>query len=250
MNHDLPTPQKRRARVTAKESLGGQVVRLRVAPEGTEPFGYLPGQYLRLYLADFEPRDYSIASGPNETELEFHIRVQGEGGASSYIAEDLASGDSLGLEGPFGTCVLDTRHEGPIAGIAGGTGLAPVLAILRQALERGHSAPVRLFYGAQREADIYLLEDFRLLTQRFDNFDFAIALMEQSPALPEAIQGLATDLLTGHSIAEDSRAYLAGPPAMIEAAVAKLRSLNLPEDRIHADAFTLGPAQPQQSDAG
>ncbi len=250
MSDDLPTPQKRRARVTAKEHLGGQVIRLRVAPEGEGPFEYLPGQYLRLYLADFEPRDYSIASGPDEAELEFHIRVQGEGGASSYIAEELAPGDSLGLEGPFGACVLERAHGGPILGIAGGTGLAPVLAILKQALAEGHEAPVRLFYGARRAADIYLLSEFNYLSQAYDNFAFSISLMEGAEELPGASEGLATDLLTADAIPGDALAYLAGPPAMIEAAVEKLRAMNLPEERIHADAFTLGPAQPQPSDAG
>lgn len=246
MTQPLPRPRKLQARVLSKDRVSHDVVRLRLLPED-ENFDHLPGQYLRLYLGGFEPRDYSIASQPQETGLEFHIRDQGEGGASSYAAQTLAVGDSLLIEGPFGHCTLDQAHGGPLIGVAGGTGLAPVLAILRQALEAGHQEAVQLCYGARRKADHYLSSDIRKLEQRFDNFTFFFALTDEETE--RSRKGLVTDLLTPDLLLlEGARFYVAGPPAMVEAAVARLRSLGLPEDRIHADAFTLGPALPQESD--
>lgn len=247
MTQSPPAPRKLTARVTEKQVLAGGIVRLWLQPltEGDADFSFLPGQYLRLYLADFEPRDYSIASQPGDPALEFHIKDHGEGGASSFVAQRLSPGDHLPIEGPFGTCILRSDHEGPLLGVAGGTGLAPVYNILVQALRDGFRQPVRLYYGASNEAEIFLHDDFRKLTELFDNFSFSLVSMDQNDALP---QGKVTDLLSPDEPLAGARAYVAGPPPMVEASVARLKELGLPEERIHADAFTLGPALPQATD--
>jgi NAD(P)H-flavin reductase len=247
MTQTLPQPRKLQARVLSKDRVSADVVRLRLLPAPGERFSHLPGQYLRLYLGAFEPRDYSIASLPREDALEFHIRDQGEGGASSYVANSLAVGDALQIEGPFGSCVLRSGHEGPLIGVAGGTGLAPVLAILRQALEAGHPAPVQLCYGTARRADLFQENDLREIQESSDNFELFLSLAEENAE--GFSKGLVTDLLTPDRLhLADARAFVAGPPAMTEAAVRRLTQLGLHEERIHADAFTLGPALPQESD--
>jgi len=249
MTRNPPAPRKLTARVTEKQVMAGGIVRLRLTPEteGQADFSFLPGQYLRLFLGEFEPRDYSIASQPDDPALEFHIKNQGEGGASSFIADKLAPGDSLPIEGPFGTCVLRVDHAGPLLGVAGGTGLAPVYNILLQALREGFDRPVQLYYGATSAAEIFLHDDFRKIAEDYDNFEFFLISMTQDDGLP---QGLVTDLLTPTAPLTGARAYVAGPPPMVEAAVTRLKDLGLPEERIQADAFTLGPALPQASDEG
>ena len=216
-------------------------MRLRIRPGGerVQAFPFLPGQYLRLFIPGFPPRDYSIASQPDAADLEFHIKNQGDGSASGHIAQKLEPGDSLEIEGPFGSCTLSSDHQGPLLGVAGGTGLAPVYNILLQALRGGLQKPVTLLYGAASEAEIFLKEDFQKLSEDYENFDFSLIVSDPAAELP---QGLVTDLLSASLCLDGARAYVAGPPAMVKASVQRLKALGLPDSQIRADAFGAPPA--------
>lgn len=253
-NKDQALPYRGRAKVVAKDRLTPQVCRLRLRLPEDSGFRFMAGQYLRLYLGAFEPRDYSIANQPDEGFLEFHIRDQGDGGASSFVQNELQPGDEFDVEGPFGACTLRGDHAGPILGVAGGTGLAPIKGIIEQALLAGWRHEVRLYFGVRTAKELYMLDHFATLEEEFPNFRF-IPVAGEDHGLPAGCRhGLVTDALAedvkaaGSSVISESEAYVAGPPAMVDAAVALLKQLGLPEEKVHADAFTLGPALPQSHD--
>ena len=224
----------RAAKVLSKDRLGGGVIRLRLAPQGG-PLAFSPGQYLRLTFGELEPRDYSLANQPGDGYLEFHIRDHGEGGASGFISDALRAGDQVGVDGPYGSCILERGDRSNLIGVAGGTGLAPVLAILEQALREGGRDRVDLLLGVRRKDELFLEDHFNNLSETYDNFNFFISVGEGESGTWH--RGLVTELLSPRLLQPAlPRAYIAGPPAMVAASREKLRGLGLPDQRIHADA--------------
>ncbi|MFQ5954033.1 MAG: 2Fe-2S iron-sulfur cluster-binding protein [Kiloniellales bacterium] len=212
-----------------------RIVRLE-APDGRR-FDFSAGQYASVTFEGAPPRDYSMGNRPDQPVLEFHIRRVSDDGASAHVAEALSNGDPVRVEGPFGDCYLRRHHRGPIVAIAGGSGLAPIKSIIETALARGMRQPMHLYLGVHDERDIYLEDHIRGLARRHRNLAFTPVLSK--PGGPTArrtgpvIEGLARDLPD----LDGSMAYLAGPPAMVEAGSRALQALGMRPQDIHADAF-------------
>lgn len=209
---------------------------LRLAIEGGAPFPFEAGQYARLRFDDLPARDYSMASRPGAELLEFHIRNVGDG-ASRYVATRLSPGERVGIEGPLGDACLRRDHHGPILAVAGGSGLAPLLSIVETALAVDRGREVHLYFGAREERDVYLEPRLRRLEARHPGLRYVPVL--SAPAGPTARRRG----LVGDAVAEDFKdfsgfkAYLAGPPAMVEATTSMLIGRGLAEADIHADPF-------------
>ena len=235
-------------RVSASEMLTHDVLMLRFAIESGGPYTFSAGQFAKLQFpfASEAPRDYSMANTPGDAELEFHVRVL-PGGVSGQIRDRVRVGDTVRISGPFGTSYLREQHGGPIVAIAGGTGLAPVRSIVRSALNKGLPGPIHLYFGVRAQRDVYGEAELRAWEARHPNLKVQIVLSEASP---EAITdhhrtGLVTDAvradfddLTGF------HAYLAGPPAMVDAATELLREKGVAARDMHADAFYSAPPAP------
>jgi naphthalene 1,2-dioxygenase ferredoxin reductase component len=224
-------------RVVALDDATHDIKRLRLAIEAGGPFSFSAGQYAALTFAGQAPRDYSMANRPDEPELEFHIRRSASGGASTYVAERLRIGDQVKVEGPFGSSFLREKHTGPILAIAGGSGLAPIKSIVESALAAGMAQPIDLYFGVRTERDLYLEEHFRELEARHGNFRFIPVL-----SAPEGVTARRTGFVheaacADHADLDGAKAYLAGPPVMVEAATAALLARGMRRQDIHADAF-------------
>jgi len=224
-------------RVAALQDATHDIRILRLAlPDGAR-FPFAAGQYAAIGFADLPPRDYSMANRPGEPALEFHVRRTSGGGASAHVARHLAVGDAVSVEGPHGGAYLRPEHRGPILAIAGGSGLAPMKAIVESALAEDGTAPVHLYFGVRAERDLYLVDHFSALARGHGRFRFEPVLSEPAGPTPRRTG------LVGQAVAEDIaqltgfKAYLAGPPVMVEATVALLRQRGLPARDIHADPF-------------
>jgi CDP-4-dehydro-6-deoxyglucose reductase/ferredoxin-NAD(P)+ reductase (naphthalene dioxygenase ferredoxin-specific) len=234
-----------RCRLAEKAWLTHDVVRLRFAIESGGPYTFSPGQFAKLQFA-FAPdtaRDYSMAGTPDEP-LEFHVRVMA-GGVSGQVRDALNVGDAVRISGPFGTSYLREQHRGPIIAIAGGTGLAPIRAIVRRALELRLPGPIRLYLGAREERDVYGEEELRAWAARHPDFEVCVVLSQPNGAARRRRIGMVTEVVR-EALADLAgfHAYLAGPPAMVEAAVDLLHERGMASRDIHADAF-YGAAAPQ-----
>jgi ferredoxin-NAD(P)+ reductase (naphthalene dioxygenase ferredoxin-specific) len=210
---------------------------LRLAVEAGGPFAFSAGQYAALGVAGLPPRDYSMANRPDEPLLELHIRRAASGAASRYVADRLRCGETVTLEGPFGASWLRSHHTGPIIAIAGGSGLAPIKAIVETALAAGMAQPITLFLGVRDEPDLYLEQHFRALAARHPNLRFVPVLSEptgpthrRTGLVHEAASADITEL-------DGAKIYLAGPPVMVEAATSLFLARGLRRQDIHADAF-------------
>jgi CDP-4-dehydro-6-deoxyglucose reductase/ferredoxin-NAD(P)+ reductase (naphthalene dioxygenase ferredoxin-specific) len=212
-----------------------RIVRLEVADGG--PFRFAAGQYASVTFHGQPPRDYSMGNGPDEPVLEFHIRHAGNHGASAHVAGELRVGDPVSVEGPFGDGWLRQDHSGPILAIAGGSGLAPIKSIVETALVAGMKQDVHLYFGVRDEPDIYLEQHFMALAERYPNLRFVPVLSE--PGAPtDRRSGMVGDAVAADLADFDNvKAYIAGPPGMVAAAVEMLLERGMPAIDIHADAF-------------
>ena len=224
-------------RVVALDDATHDIKRLRLAIEAGGPFSFSPGQYAALCFAGQAPRDYSMANRPDEAELEFHVRRSAGGGASRYVAEMLRVGDAVKVEGPFGSSFLRDKHTGPILAIAGGSGLAPIKSIVESALAAGMAQPIDLYVGVRAERDLYLEEYFQGLAARHANFRFIPVLSQPEGATTRRCGFVHEAAVADHPDLDGAKAYLAGPPVMVEAATAALLARGMRRQDIHADAF-------------
>jgi len=171
-----------------------------------------------------------------DSELEFHVRLVPEGRVSGYIAHTLKVGDSVRVSGPLGSAYLRRKHEGPMLCVAGGTGLAPILSIIRGVIAEGMKNDIHLYFGVRSERDIYGQQWLAELQRQHPQLQAHIVLT--SGQAPGCRTGLVTD-----TIAKDwtslagFRAYLCGAPPMVEATTLLVRQMGVLTEQIYADAF-------------
>ena len=224
-------------RVAELADLTHDIKRVRLAIEAGGPFDFTAGQYAAVAVRDFPPRDYSMANLPDEPMLEFHIRAIEGGGVSHYVARDLAVGEPVRVDGPFGVSYLRESHRGPMLAIAGGSGMAPIRSIVGRALQAGLRQRIRLYIGMRDERDIYLEEEFAGMAARHSNLDIEVVLSEPSGRTSRRTGFLCDVLARDLDNLDGAKAYLAGPPIMVETCVEALDKLGIRREDCHADAF-------------
>lgn len=224
------------AEVVAVEAMTHDILALRLRLANRPAFRFAAGQYLTLTVPGAPPRHYSMANRPEEELIELHVRAVPGGQTSTRIQAGLKAGDVVRIEGPTGAAYLREAHSGPIVAMAGGSGLAPVKSIVETALYGGTEVPIHLYFGVRAMRDLYLLDHFRKLAEAFPNLTF-VPVPAQDGA-PGMRQGLVTDALAAdHAWLAGAKAYVAGPPAMVDAAWAVLAERGVLSADIHADVF-------------
>jgi ferredoxin-NAD(P)+ reductase (naphthalene dioxygenase ferredoxin-specific) len=221
--------------VVGLDDLTHDIKRLRVAL--AKPLEFSPGQYATLQFTPRHIRPYSMAVTQHAAEVEFHIRLVPDGRVTSYIASELKAGDTVRVSGPLGTAYLRRKFAGPLLCIAGGSGLAPILSILRGMVDEGMSNPVHLYFGVRTAADVYGLEWLTQLQKQHAALKLHVVV-----ASGDAGNGYRSGVVT-QAVADDwpqlhgFRAYLAGAPMMVDAASILLRQRGVEPGHIYADAF-------------
>lgn len=239
--------------VASLDRLTHDIWRLRLEIDSGGPYTFSAGQYasLEFPFAAGIYRDYSMANGPHESVLEFHIREMPGGAVSAGLGDKLRVGDVVRVSGPLGTAYLREAHSGPVIAIAGGSGLAPIRSILSTMRRKGLANPVHVYLGVRDERDFYGASELDSIVSGYVGSAAHVVLSEAS--LPESgggpsgrRYGLVTEAVDADfDSLEGFMAYLAGPPVMVEAATALLEHKGVASRDIHADAFY--PAAPRQS---
>ena len=229
-----------RGQITDLEALTHDISAVRIRCE--QPLQFTAGQYANLRLPTLEAptRAYSFAGTCDEhgtTELEFFIRNIPGGALSPLLNHPEIVGEMVEVEGPHGDFWLRPDNT-PILAIAGGSGLAPVLSILRQGLKEDCMRPVVLLFGARTQKDLYCLDDIQSLADQWHGtFEF-IPVLSHEPELSDWIgeRGLVTQAIERH-ISGDSQVYLCGPAPMIDAAIAECQKFSVRSTQIFFDKF-------------
>ena len=208
-----------------------------------EALTYSGGQYADLALPGLErARSYSFARAPEaepQTGVSFYVRRVPGGEFSNWVHGEDCLGSRLTLSGPYGTFWL-RQDTAPILCIAGGSGMAPIKAMLEQALREGCTRYVVFLFGARTQSDLYgLVEMRRLAVQWKADFQFVPVLSAEAADSPwPGHRGLVTEQLDVLNLDLSScQAYLCGPPPMVDAAIAALHQAGLDEGAIFFDRF-------------
>ncbi|WP_321794860.1 2Fe-2S iron-sulfur cluster-binding protein [Caballeronia sp. J97] len=224
-----------KARVLELKNLTHDIKQVRLALG--KPLEFSPGQYATLQFTPEHIRPYSMACTHGQGELEFHIRLIPDGRVTSYIARDLKEGDMVRVSGPLGTAYLRRSHKSPIVCIAGGTGLAPVLSVIRGVIAEGMGNPVHVYFGVRASNDIYGVEWLQELQRLHADLHVHIVVASGS-AESQWRTGVVTKALEEDWVTMDGwHAYVAGSPLMVDAATLVLASKGVKREHIYADAF-------------
>ncbi|MEA2198253.1 MAG: propane monooxygenase reductase component [Solirubrobacteraceae bacterium] len=228
------------ATVEALEALTHDIARLVLRVEEPADFSFVPGQYVDLHVpgADEARRSFSMANipsrGPDPPRLELMIKRYPGGRLSGMLGTSIMPGSALRFTGPYGAFHL-RPGERPLLVVAAGSGMAPVLSLLRQLAADGCERPVRFFYGARAEEDLFYLDEIGALGAALSDFRLVTVLSSHDG---HYVQDAVDECLTRGEI-ESPDAYLCGPPAMVEAAQELLTGKHkLDEQRVFADKFT------------
>lgn len=243
--HDLEIRQatienmRHRGIVSSMERMNENVMRLRIRP--TQAIEYQAGQFINLLHQD-AARSYSLASLPEEDELELHIRHVPEGRVSSWVHQKLNLNDSVEFHGPAGDCFyVPGRPDQPLLLVGTGTGLAPLYGILRDAIERRHMGEIYLFHGSLHRDGLYLVETLHRLASMNDNVHYIPCVLQGKAPDGGAVGAIDDVVIQALPKLTGWRSYLCGDPEIVRRLQSKIFLAGASMSEIHADAFTFTP---------
>jgi NAD(P)H-flavin reductase len=224
------------AEVVEHEVRGPDLAVLTLAP--SQPVPYRAGQHISIQTPRWPRlwRNYSVANAPREDgSLVLHVRAVPGGLVSASLVHHVRVGDTLLLGAAAGTMTLDPDSDRDLLCLAGGTGLAPVKAIVEEIT--GGTATSRrreivLYHGVRRESDLYDLASLQHLERNYPWLQVIPVVSEE--AAPDAILGSVPDVV-GLSSWRNRDIYVAGPDDMIARTVGELKDRGAPPERIYYD---------------
>ncbi|MFN0170636.1 MAG: FAD-binding oxidoreductase [Bryobacteraceae bacterium] len=221
------------ARIASLHRLAGDVLRVRLV--SAAPFPFHPGQHVSLISDGAAARSYSIASLPEEGEIELHVRRVPNGRMSGWLFEQARPGTLVQIQGPSGECFyVPGREDQPLLLIGTGTGLAPLYGILRDALRRGHRGPVHLVHGALRPTGLYLDKEIRAIAAAHSHVEYTPSVLETDGPIDRVLSARFPKLAGW-------RGFVCGDPVIVQSLRRKLFLSGIAMPDILADAFLPAP---------
>lgn len=226
-------------RIERMDKLAPDVMALYLRLPASERLQFLAGQYIDILLKDGKRRSFSLANAPHDDGLlELHIRHVPGGLFTEQVFSTLKVRDILRINGPHGSFHLREESSRPLLLVAGGTGFAPIKALVEHLLYECVTRPITIYWGARDAAGLYLPELPATWASSQANIVYVPVLSEPEPAwngrrglVHAAVLADFPDL-SGHDV------YICGAPAMIDAARRDFANAGLPEAQFFADAFT------------
>ncbi len=206
------------------------------------PLHFQAGQYVQVQVPGIEGgRAFSIANTPKQVkatgEVELNVRILKEGKATTWLHQQLKAGDKLKISGPYGRFLVRQSAQQPMIFMAGGSGLSSPRSMILDLIDSGSTQPMTLVYGQRTVEELYYDDEFKALAAAHPHFTYVPALSEGSGG--QTAQGFVHDVAKAHFKGDFSghKAYLCGPPAMIEACIATLMQGRLYERDIYTEKF-------------
>lgn len=232
-------------RIERMERVADDVMAVFLKLPAVEGLTFRAGQYIDFILSGGRRRSFSIASAPTDGHLvEVHVRRASDNGFTGQLFDKMRAGTLLRIEGPLGQFWFRGDSKRPPLMIGGGTGYAPLRAMLRQLLAVGDRRPVRLYWGARTSEDLY--EDTFLRNVATVRRDFTYVPVLSHPRDEDLWRGrtglvheaVLADL--GPGVAQFD-VYASGPPLMIDAIRREFSLLGLPREHLYFDSFDYAP---------
>lgn len=228
--------------VESLEDVTHDITRLVVGIDEPDDFDYKPGQYVDVHAPGTEERrSFSIASLPGEGRIELLVKRYPGGLIAGQLEHgEIAVGSTLRFTGPYGSFYL-RDGDGLVLMIAGGSGMAPELALLRELVASRATRPVRFFYGARTRSDLFDLDVIAELGEQLPDFAFVPVLSEEDwDGESGLVHDVAGRYLAAHpEMTADIGVYVCGPPPMVDAAIETVSdTCGVPDTQVFFDKFT------------
>ncbi|TAM38009.1 MAG: 2Fe-2S iron-sulfur cluster binding domain-containing protein [Burkholderiaceae bacterium] len=231
------------ATVTRTVALTPTIKALRLALD--KPIHFQAGQYVQLEIPGLgQSRAFSIANAPADVEktgeIELNVRIVAGGAGTSYLHNTLKEGERLRLAGPYGRFFVRQSAAMPMVFMAGGSGLSSPRSMILDLLDGGCTLPITLVYGQRTREELYYDETFRALAAKYDNFTYVPVLSNEPEGTDwTGARGFVHEAAKAHfgAMFSGQKAYLCGPPPMVEACIAALMQGRLFERDIYTEKF-------------
>jgi CDP-4-dehydro-6-deoxyglucose reductase len=237
---DAATTKRLPCRIERAVPLSHDVMGLFLRLPIAEDFTFEAGQYIDILLPGGRRRSFSIASPPHDARpLELHVRRIAGGEFSERLFHEDMRSSLLSIEGPLGTFTYRphaSRAPGMLL-IGGGTGIAPLLSILRHLVENGIERDMQLYWGVRSEGDLYAAATLEQLSRRAASFTYVPVLSEAGPQWRGATGWVHEAALKAIPDLESIEVYAAGPPAMIAAIQREYDARGSAKTRLYYDSF-------------
>lgn len=229
------------ARIEKMERVAPDVIEMWLKLPASERLQFLAGQYIDILLKDGKRRSFSLANAPHDDAcLQLHIRHVPGGLFTGQVFSTMKVRDILRFNGPHGTFHLREDSDKPMILLAGGTGFAPIKAIVEHALHEGCRRDMHIYWGARTRADLYLAALPEQWAATHANVKYVPVLSD--PAAEDAWSGrtgfVHRAVLADFPDLSGFEVYACGSPAMIDAARRDFAGQGLAEDDFLADSFT------------
>lgn len=213
-----PAPASQMATIDTVERLNPSVSRLLLTLAQPAPF--LPGQFYLLDIPGAGRRAYSMANLPRtDGQLELLVKRKPDGAGTTHLFENTEPGDRMRVEGPYGRGYLRTGSTRPLVAVAGGSGLAPMLSVVRGALEEASThRRIELWFGVDRPRDVFCLDALSDL-EATGRVRTHLVLREGALSIdhPRPHEGLVGPaMVAAQPRLSEADLYLAGPTPMVD----------------------------------
>lgn len=203
-----------------------------------EPLAYQAGQYVSIE-APYRPkawRVYSMANAPRaDGTLEFHVKAVGAGWVSGALVRRLRPGDLIRLAAPMGSMTLDRRSDRDIVCVAGGTGLAPIKALIEELARHNRTRWAHVFCGARNRDELYDAPALDRLAEQHPWLSI-IPSVSHDPGYAGEV-GTVNEVVTRHAPWQNHDFYVSGSASMVRSTQRSLAALQVPSTRIRSDVF-------------
>ncbi|WP_299016037.1 ferredoxin--NADP reductase [uncultured Polaribacter sp.] len=243
----MPTFHKVTIQEIKQETANAVSVVFNIPENLKEDFKFTAGQYITLEQeinGEKVRRAYSICSTPQSGALRVAIKAVENGVFSGYATSALKEGDAIEIAAPEGRFLLEPKANKNYLGFAAGSGITPILSMLKTVLETAPTATFTLVYGNKSIADTIFFEELNQLKETFGdrfNLHYIYSREDVKNGLRGRIDANVTNYFVKNMYKETSfdEAFLCGPEEMIKEVSAKLKDNNIAEENIHFELFTV-----------
>ena len=229
------------ARIERAVAVSHDVMQLFLRLPAAEEFKFEAGQYLDILLPGGRRRSFSIASPPHDAKpLELHVRRVPGGEFTDPLFREESRTSLLNIEGPLGQFTY-RASAAPMLLLGGGTGLAPLLSILRHVIDQGLERDVHLYWGVRAERDLYASAALEELLAQAPRLRYTPVLSEAQPPWRGRTGWVHAAALEDFTDFRAFDIYMAGPPAMIDAGRRAFEAKGVPAAQVLFDSFDYAP---------
>lgn len=237
-------------KVDQTERLAHDVIRLFLKLPDDQRLQFLAGQYLDFILEDGRKRAFSIANAPHDdARIELHIRHVDGGEFTDYVFNEMPEKTILRIEAPLGSFYLREKSDRPLIFMSGGTGFAPLKAIIEHAFHIGDTRPIKLYWGVRAQQDLYMPDLPQKWADERDNVEFIPVLSEPDEGWTGRTGWVHEAVLEDNPDISRYDLYMSGPPIMVNAGKDAFLEKGLTLENMFSDAFEYAADTPKKENS-